>query len=138
MCSAPASTSAALLACLPVLLLTTATFAPVGIASAGVLMIAKRGDPISGPFMQVTMLLSGAVYPVAVLPPVLRAMSYCIPATWGVKATRELLLGGASFTDVLPEIGVLAGFVIVLLPLSLLMFRRCLRSARRHGLLGSY
>jgi ABC-2 type transport system permease protein len=127
-----------LLACLPVLLLTTATFAPVGIVAAGVLMIAKRGDPISGPFMQLTILLSGAVYPISVLPPVLRVLAYCIPATWGVKATRELLLGGGTFVDVLPEIAVLVAFVAVLLPLSLLAFRRCLNVARRHGLLGAY
>src|SRR5205823_669823 len=93
-----------LLLSVPVLLLTTATFAAVGIATGGVLLIAKRGDPISGPILQVTMLLCGAVYPIEVLPPALRWISYCLPATWGIEATRGLLLRGDGWQDVMPEV----------------------------------
>ena len=113
----------------PVLLLTTASFAAIGVASAGLLMIAKRGDPLSGPFFQVSLLLSGALYPVEVLPGWLRAISYCIPATWGVKAVRGLLLGGESWSDVAPDVAVLCAFLVVLIPLSLVAFRSCLRVA---------
>jgi ABC-2 type transport system permease protein len=127
-----------LLMSVPVLVLTTISFAAVGIAAGGILIIAKRGDPISGPFFQITMLLSGAVYPVSVLPGFLRVIAWCIPATWGITATRDLLLGGAGWRDVLPYVLVLAGFVAVLLPLSLAAFRACVGTARRHGLLGSY
>ena len=123
---------------IPVVLLTTAPCAAIGIATGGVLLIAKRGDPVSGPIMQLTMLLSGTVYPVAVLPAPLRAISWCLPATWGVHATRELLLGGAGWRDVLPAVGVLLAFVVVMVPLALLAFRSCVGTARRHGLLGSY
>jgi ABC-2 type transport system permease protein len=123
---------------IPVVLLTTATFAAVGIATGGVLLIAKRGDPISGPIMQLTMLLCGAVYPVSVLPEPLQVIAWCLPATWGIAATRDLLLGGAGWRDVLPETAVLACFAAVMLPLALLAFRSCLGTARRHGLLGSY
>jgi ABC-2 type transport system permease protein len=127
-----------LLLCLPILLLTTATFAAMGIASAGVLMVAKRGDPISGLVIQLTTMLSGAVYPIDVLPRFLQVVAKLLPATWGISACRELLLGGASFTDVLPEVGVLAAFTVIMLPLSLVAFRRCVGIARRRGLLGSY
>jgi len=123
---------------IPVVLLTTATFAALGIATGGILLIAKRGDPVSGPIMQLTMLLSGTVYPVAVLPGPIRAIAWCLPATWGVQATRELLLGGAGWRDVLPAVAVLVGFVVVMLPLALIVFRSCVGTARRHGLLGSY
>jgi len=123
---------------LPVVLLTTATFAAIGIATGGILLIAKRGDPVSGPIMQLTMLLSGTVYPVAVLPGPVRILAWCLPATWGVQATRDLLLGGAGWRDVLPEVAVLIGFVIVMMPLALWAFRSCVGPARRHGLLGSY
>jgi ABC-2 type transport system permease protein len=130
--------SGGILLCIPILALTTATFAAVGIVGAAVLMIAKRGDALSGPFLQVTLLLSGAVYPLDVLPAGLRVLSLFIPATWAIKAARELLLGGGSIVDVLPEIAVLIGFVVVMLPLSLMAFGRCLRYARRQGLLGAY
>ena len=88
--------------------------------------------------MQLTMLLSGAVYPVAVLPGPVRILAWCLPATWGVQATRDLLLGGAGSRDVLPEVAVLIGFVLVMVPLALWAFRSCVGVARRHGLLGSY
>jgi len=127
-----------LLMSIPVILLTTVTFAAIGIAAGGVLLIAKRGDPISGPVMQLTMLLSGAVYPVAVLPGPIRALAWCLPATWGVEATRDLLLGGAGWSDVAPKVGVLCLFVVVMVPLALMAFRSCAATARRHGLLGSY
>ena len=122
-----------LLMSLPVLVLTTLSFAAVGIAAGGVLVIAKRGDPISGPFFQVTMLLSGAVYPVSVLPAGLRVLAWCIPATWGVTATRDLLLGGAGWRDVLPYVAVLVGFVVMLLPLSLVAFRAVCRGGPTAG-----
>jgi ABC-2 type transport system permease protein len=122
----------------PVIILTTISFAAVGIAAGGILVIAKRGDPISGPFFQITMLLTGAVYPVSVLPGFLRVIAWCIPATWGIKATRDLLLGGAGWRDVMPYVLVLVGFVIVLLPISLAAFRACVGVARSRGLLGSY
>jgi ABC-2 type transport system permease protein len=127
-----------LLMSVPVLILTTISFAAVGIAAGGLLIIAKRGDPISGPFFQITMLLSGAVYPISVLPGVLRAIAWSIPATWGITATRDLLLADAGWRDVLPYVLVLVAFVAILVPLALASFRACVGVARRRGLLGSY
>ena len=127
-----------LLMAAPILLLTTVSFAAIGIATGGILLIAKRGDPISMPIMQLTMLLSGAVYPVALLPGFLQVVAWCLPATWGIKATRQLLLADAGWSDVAPEVAVLVLFVVVMVPLSLVAFRACLGTARRHGLLGSY
>lgn len=123
---------------IPVLLLTTATFAAFGMASAGLLLLAKRGDPVSGPFYQLSMLLSGAVFPLDALPSFVETISVAVPATWGVQAVRELLLNDAGWRDVLPETIVLAGFSAVLVPAGALVFRRCLRTARRAGILGSY
>jgi ABC-2 type transport system permease protein len=127
-----------LLMAIPIVLLTTATFAALGIATGGILLIAKRGDPISGPIMQLTMLLSGTVYPVAVLPGPIRVLAWCLPATWGVQATRDLLLGHAGWRDVMPAVAVLTAFAVVMVPLALWAFRSCVGTARRHGLLGSY
>lgn len=123
---------------IPILLLTTATFAAVGIASAGLLILAKRGDPISGTFYQLSMVLSGVIFPVQELPSFLRAISILIPATWGVQATRELLLNDAGWRDVAPEALILCAFALVMIPCGLWFFRRCLASARRQGILGSY
>ncbi len=127
-----------LLLAIPILLLTTATFGAVGIGAAGIMLLAKRGDPISGPFYQASMLLSGVIVPIEVLPGFLRAISVVLPATWGVRAVRELLLADAGWRDVVPEFVVLVGFTVVLLPLSVGLFRYCLRTAKAEGILGSY
>lgn len=123
---------------IPVLVLTTITFAAVGMAAAGLIMLAKRGDPISGPFYQVSMLMSGAIFPISVLPKPFEVLSLAFPATWGIRAVRELLLNDAGWSDVAPDVLVLIGFCVVMVPLGLLAFRTCLRSARRQGLIGSY
>lgn len=128
----------ALLLSLPVFLLTTVTFAAVGVASAGLLLLAKRGDPLSGPFFQLSLLLSGAIFPLDVLPGWMQAISAVVPATWGVRAVRELLLGSAGWEDVAPDVAVLVGWVVVLVPLALLVFRVCIATARRQGTLGAY
>ncbi len=127
-----------LVLCIPILVLTSATFAAVGIAAAGVLLLTKRGDPISGPFYQASMLLSGALFPIAELPTFFRAISALLPATWGVRAVRELLLGHAGWRDVAPEALILCAFTAVMLPIGLLVYRRCLATARRLGIVGSF
>lgn len=127
-----------LLLSVPVLLLTTATFAAVGVAIGGMMLLVKRGDPISGPFYQASMLLSGVIVPVDLLPEAIRVISAMLPATWGIRAVRELLLSDAGWRDVAPETLVLAGFTVVMLPASILVYRWCLRAAVRSGVLGSY
>jgi ABC-2 type transport system permease protein len=122
----------------PILFLTSATFAAVGIAAAGVLLLTKRGDPISGPFYQASLLLSGALFPLEELPEFFRVVGALIPATWGIQAMRELLLADAGWQDVTPEALILCGFIVVMLPTGLYVFRRCLASARRLGVVGSY
>ena len=122
----------------PILLLTSITFAAVGMAAAGLLLLTKRGDPISGPFYQASMLLSGTLFPIEELPRFIQVISALLPATWGIRAVRELLLGGAGWRDVVPEALALCVFTIVMLPVGLMVFRRCLASARRQGILGSY
>lgn len=127
-----------LLMSIPVLLLTTATFAAVGVAIGGMMLLVKRGDPISGPFYQASMLLSGVIVPVDLLPEAIRVFSWMLPATWGIRAVRELLLSDAGWNDVRNETLVLAAFAIVMLPASILVYRWCLRAAVRSGVLGSY
>jgi ABC-2 type transport system permease protein len=52
----------------PVVVLTVANFCAMGIASAAVVLLVKRGDPISGPLYQATLILSGAIFPVELIP----------------------------------------------------------------------
>lgn len=127
-----------LIASIPILLLTAASFAPFGILSAAFIILVKRGDPFSGPVEQVTYLLSGAMFPITVLPGWLQGFAELIPATHGVRATRELAQRNANLLDVLPEFGVLLGFTLIATPIAAMGFRRAVLVARRAGTLGTY
>jgi ABC-type polysaccharide/polyol phosphate export permease len=42
--------------------------------------------------------VSGAVFPIDVLPPALRAVALCVPLTWWLEGSRRALLGVATPT----------------------------------------
>ncbi len=122
----------------PLFVLTLASFCAFGIVGASVAVLAKRGDPVSGLLVQVTSVLSGALFPVSVLPPVLELLARCFPAYYGINGLREALLGGAGWSEVAPDLAVLAGFVTIMLPASVWIFGRALAASRRAGILGNY
>lgn len=127
-----------LFAAIPALLLTTVSFAPIGVLSASFVVLVKRGDPFSGPIRQLILLMSGALYPVSVLPGWLEATTKILPATYGVRATRQLVQGDVRFVDTLDEMAVLAVFTVVALPISIATFRWSITKARSAGTLGTY
>ena len=127
-----------LLLSIPLLILTTLSYAPLGILSAAFIVLVKRGEPFSGPARQLTLLLSGALYPTSVLPGWLEAVTNVVPATHGLAATRDLVLGRASILDVVPELVLLSAFAGVTTPVALAVFRRAVSAARRAGTLATY
>ncbi|MHB8174211.1 MAG: ABC transporter permease [Nitrospirota bacterium] len=74
--------------------------------------------------------LSGAMYPVKLMPPALREIAYVNPLTYGVDAMKNVLLVKASGTPMGPEypalvdFAVVAGFLVVTVVLANLSFRR--------------
>jgi len=129
---------APLLLAVPLLVLTTASFATIGIIAAAVIVVVKRGDPFGGPIRQLTMLLSGALYPIEVLPGWLQAFSKLMPAYYGVRGMRQIVQAREGFAAGLDELAILAVFTVVLLPVSVLIFRRAVGNARRNGTLATY
>lgn len=126
-----------LAACLPVLLLTAAAFSAAGLASAGFVVLTKRGDPITLVVTQVTTLLAGALFPIHLLPGPLQAAVRIVPAYWGLEAVRAMLLQHRSLWSQGRSLLVLAAFTVALFPLALAVFRRALRVARVTGTLGN-
>ncbi len=119
------------------MLLTLGTFAAIGIGSAAIIILTKRGDPFSAVMMQASNALAGAIFPISVLPEWLQAVSHAIPAFYGMRGVRQLVLAGGGLADVWVDIAVLAGFNAVLIPLSLLALSHAVRVARITGTLGN-
>ena len=121
-----------------VLILTIISFGSLGIISASFVMVLKRGDPVSWIFSSVSGLLGGLYYPVSVLPDWLQRFSYLLPVTYALEGMRMAVLQGHSVSDLLPNILALTIFSVIMLPLSILIFRYAVRKAKKDGSLTQY
>lgn len=129
---------AGLVRSVPLLILTSLSFVPLGVLGAAFIVLAKRGDPFTALGSRLAILLSGALYPLAVLPGWLQAAAAVVPSTYGVRGVRDLVQGAAPFSQVADELLVLGVFVAIALPLTLMTFDKALAVARRSGNLGTY
>ena len=78
-----------------------------------------------GPALGLTLgLLGGTMVPSEVFPETMRTLGHLTPHAWAMDAFRALLLRGAGLADILPQLGVLVLFAVVLLGLASLRFRR--------------
>jgi ABC-2 type transport system permease protein len=126
------------LAALVSLVLSTVAFASIGIIAAGIIMIIKRGEPVTSLFGAFASLVGGIYYPVEILPGWLQFFSNLVPVTYAVRALRLALLTGAGWAELSRDLLILAGFTVVLLPVSLYIFRRAVDVARDDGSLAHY
>jgi len=121
-----------------ILILTITSFSSMGIISASFIMILKKGDPIAWLFTSLSWLLGGVYYPIEVLPDWLEKLSYLLPITYSLNGMRLALLQGGSLKILAPNIIALLIFSIVLLPVSLFIFRYAVRKAKVNGSLSQY
>src|SRR5262245_26660579 len=124
------------------LLLTTVVLSCLGILSASFAMVFKRGDPF-GVFLGTgSALFSGVFFPTQLLKTYagskLGNISLILPTTHGLDGIRQVLIEGHQFAQVTRPLVVLLGFLVVLLPLSLWVFNRAVRRAKREGSLIQY
>ncbi len=126
------------LAALAGLLLAVISFASIGIIAAGVIMVVKRGNPVTIIFASVANLVSGVYYPIEVLPEWLQVVARLMPLTYALRLMRQSLLAGASWSDLANDFLALIIFAAVLFPLSLLVFRTAVQRARLEGSLAHY
>jgi len=77
-----------------------------------------------------SMLLSGFIFPLDSLSPVLRALSYAIPATYFLRIIRGVILKGAELKHYLFEGGMLIVLSVVLLAVAARKFNRQRKAAQ--------
>lgn len=120
------------------LILSIISFASIGIIAASVIMVIKRGDPVTSFVSGLASLIGGVYYPVEILPSWLQVIANLLPITYALRVMRLTLLLGASWADVAADLLVLALFSVLLLPLSLMLFRYAVERARADGSLAHY
>jgi ABC-2 type transport system permease protein len=110
-------------------------FAGLGVLSASYALLFKRGNPVKWLFLGAAGLVSGVMYPVTVLPPVLQRLARLMPVTYSLEGMRAALLEQKSLSGLWPHLRALFLFALVLLPVSLWVFSWALRRTKITGTL---
>ncbi len=112
-----------------------ATFAAVGVAVAACAVIFKQITALLGLIATALALLTGVYFPTDVLPGPLEMIAEALPFTWGIDVLRAALLQGEVAGT---RLGMLVGFAVVSLPVSLWLFSLSIDHARRQGTLTQF
>ena len=68
-------------------------------------------------------MLSGMLFPIESMPPVLQWISAIVPPRYYIQAMRKLMIMGVGIGEVMREVAILSGMTILLLAVSLLKFK---------------
>ena len=125
-------------ATLLVLSFSLLTFVAFGVLSAATILWLKKGDPLAWILGGMGTLLSGAYFPIDVLPAWLQKVSFLIPITYSLDALRLTILKDYSVAMISGQTLILGVMAAVLLPLSLGIFAVMVRKGRIEGTLTQY
>jgi ABC-2 type transport system permease protein len=130
-----------LLGILVVLLVSSFAFIGLGLIAAVLPVFSpERGAEATNIFQGCLLLVSGVYYPVEILPGWLQPFAWLSPATYSLSACRKLMgigvgeeLIGAPISAVIPELLMLAGMGVVMIPVGLVVFGYVERWAKKTG-----
>jgi ABC-2 type transport system permease protein len=120
------------------LILSVVVFVSIGFGAAAVVVATQQGAQLPALITAMLTLLSGAFFPLAVLPAWLHAIADLSPLTYALRALRASTLPGAPTTDLLHDLAIVAGSAVVLLPISVVCLSLALQRARVSGRLATF
>jgi ABC-2 type transport system permease protein len=118
------------------LVVLVGSFSLIGLGIlAGVLpmIYPERGEQLSFMLQAVVLLVSGVYYSVETLPGWLGVVSHLSPATYLLRAVRGALIDGDTAGALSGDIAAMVVFAVVLIPLSIAVFKAAERWAKRTG-----
>lgn len=130
------------LSSIALLLLLVSSHLGIGVIAAGVILVYKKGDPLTFLFAIFTEFFGGVLFPLQLLAdyPVLWAIAKVMPYTYALEGLRKVLLTGQTLLhqEVLSTAALLGAYTILLIPLGLLIFRAGYNRVRTEGSTASY
>jgi ABC-2 type transport system permease protein len=114
---------------------TAVALSAIGIALGGIVLVLKQGEALAGVLTFGFTLLSGALFPRALLPPWLEPLGDLLPTRFALDGLRESLLQGGPWVG---DFLALSATSLILVPLSLWLFARMLSVVKRRGSLAQY
>jgi ABC-2 type transport system permease protein len=110
----------------------------IGLVSAGVVVTFRRGTNATGILLTMLGLISGAVFPIALLPPVLQTMAEWNPFALAIDGVRDALIGGTGWGPALDAMVRLVPLSLASLAIGIVCFKAAIGRERHRGTLGHY
>jgi ABC-2 type transport system permease protein len=86
----------------------------------------REAQMLTMPIMLPSMMLSGFFFPIAALPAALQVISRFLPLTYFLVIVRSVVIKGATFDLLIPEVLALCVFSVVLVGVAIMRFRKSL------------
>lgn len=110
----------------------------LGVLGAGMILTFRRGSGVAG-FVGATLtILSGAYFPLALLPAWLQVVADANPMSIAIEGMREPLLAGADWSATGADVAALLPLSALALLAGVAGFRAALKRERERGTLGTY
>lgn len=122
----------------PVAMLGAFAFAPFGVALLAMVLVVKQVAAGTTWIIAGISLIAGLYFPVSLLPDWIEWASEVQPFTPAVELMRHLLVGTELSDPAWLDLLRLAGFAAVLMPLSVWLLRKAIRTSRRTGTIIEY
>ena len=126
---------ASVLPALGILALLVVVHWSIGLVGAAMIVAFRTTGPLSQAVVVASTLLGGAYYPTSVIPSWIQNLAAFVPAAYGLRALRRVLLDGASLASVARDVTMLSAFTVGIFIVGALAFRAALRYSSRNGTL---
>jgi ABC-2 type transport system permease protein len=120
------------------LALSVLCFAPLGIISAAVIVVFKKGMWFQTLVSAASFFLGGVAFPINVLPEWIRPFGFYVPMTHSVNGLRHALLNGQSLAELYGEALFLLVFALIVTPIGVFIFKLAISRAKVKGSLTHY
>ena len=127
-----------IIASIATLIFTIISFSSLGVISAAIIMLFKKGAPFAWFVSTFSSLFGGTYFPIEVLPAPLRSISYLLPITYSLRALRHSILNGYSLWEIKGDLSVLIIYSVILVPVSIFVFKIALKQAKTKGNIAHY
>ncbi|HWH08891.1 MAG TPA: ABC transporter permease [Candidatus Thermoplasmatota archaeon] len=121
-----------------VVALTLSAMVALSVFFAAFYVLTRSAGPLSFAIQTPVRFFTGANFPLGALPGALRAVSYAIPMTYGMLATRAAFLGTGTWASLSGTLAALALFTVLFWALGVVLIGRMERIAKERGTLHAY
>ena len=109
-----------------------------GFMFAAVVMVMREANTLTDVGSFLVQIFSGANFPVTVLPRWLLPIALALPLAYGFDAIRGVLLNTTTLLPIVLEYVIMLVFMVAMIAIGLLAFRRLERYVRQRGTLGMH